>query len=170
MLLISDSNILIDMAVGGLLEAMFALEERFAVPNILYEEELSQHHPELLELGLLCLTLQGEGVAEAAHLKAHCRGRDAPGQNDLFALMLAKQENCPLLTGDKRLRKLARTHEAAVEIRGTLWLVQRLVETNLVTPQRAAEAYASMRLSRSRLPWRDVKKQLKSWGVELPDS
>lgn len=167
MLLISDANILIDMAVGGLLEVMFLLEETFAVPNVLYEEELSTHHPELLELGLLCITLQGQGVAEAAHLKAQCRGRDAPSQNDLFALMLAKQEHCPLLTGDKRLRKLATEHEAEVEVRGTLWVIGRLVESGLVTADEAAEAYLRMRQSGSRLPWAEVERQLAGWGVEL---
>jgi len=40
MLLISDANILIDMADGGLLQAMFRLEETFAVPDVLFEEEL----------------------------------------------------------------------------------------------------------------------------------
>jgi hypothetical protein len=167
MLLISDANILIDMAVGDLLEAMFGLEESFAVPDVLYAEELSQHHPELPEIGLLRLTLREEGVAQAAQLKAHCRGRDAPSQNDLFALMLAKQESCPLLTGDKRLRKLATEHEAEIEIRGTLWVTGRLVESDLVTADMAARAYSRMRQSGSRLPWAEVEKQLAAWGVQL---
>lgn len=97
MLLISDANILIDMADGGLLQAMFRLEETFAVPDVLFEEELETRHPELPELGLISMTLQGEGVVEAYRLKSQSTGRSAPSQNDLFALMLAKQEKCPCL-------------------------------------------------------------------------
>ena len=48
MLLISDANILIDMEVGGLLEAIFRLDETFAVPDVLYSEELEEHHANLL--------------------------------------------------------------------------------------------------------------------------
>jgi|GEM_PF-3477377 hypothetical protein len=36
MLLISDANILIDMADGGLLEKMSRLPEKFAVPDVLF--------------------------------------------------------------------------------------------------------------------------------------
>jgi len=51
-LLISDANILIDMEVGGLLRPMFRVDATFAVPNILFEEELREQHPELTHLGL----------------------------------------------------------------------------------------------------------------------
>ena len=37
---------------------------------------------------------------EAIALGAVCTGRDAPSQNDLIALMLAKQEQGAVLTGD----------------------------------------------------------------------
>ena len=46
-LVVSDANILIDMEEGGLIEAMFKLPETFAVPNVLFMEELVEHHPEL---------------------------------------------------------------------------------------------------------------------------
>lgn len=51
-LLISDANILIDMHCGGLLPRMLDLSYTFAVPDALFEEELREHYPELLDLGL----------------------------------------------------------------------------------------------------------------------
>jgi hypothetical protein len=51
-LLISDANVLFDMDAGGLLPKMFALDYTFAVPDILFEEELHAQHPELPKLGL----------------------------------------------------------------------------------------------------------------------
>lgn len=166
MLLISDSNIFIDMIAGELLDQMFHLPETFAVPNVLYEEELSEQHPELLDLGLVRLGLKGEGVAEAIALGAVCTGRDAPSQNDLIALMLAKQEQALLLTGDRRLRRLAEQRCDTIEIRGTIWLVQRLVEEDLIVPTDAAIAFDKMRLGGSRLPWTtEVARQLRGWGL-----
>jgi hypothetical protein len=44
LLLISDANILIDMEVSGLLAPMFSMEYRFAVPDVLYVEELERQH------------------------------------------------------------------------------------------------------------------------------
>lgn len=167
MLLISDANILIDMDVGGLLKKIFRLPETFAVPNVLFEEELSSRHPELLGHGLLLKILKGEGVAEAYRLKTLCIGRDAPSLNDLFALMLAKQEQCPLLTGDRRLRKVAADNHPEVVIRGTLWLVGRLKEEQIITAKDAADAYEKMRDSSSRLPWDEVERQLAGWGVKF---
>lgn len=167
MLLISDANILIDMDDGSLLDKMFRLSETFAVPDVLFYEELSSRHPELPELGLVLKTLLGEGVVEAERLGALCTGRDAPGRNDLFALMLAKQEQCPLLTGDRRLRRVAAEHQADTEVRGTLWLVGRMKDERLITATGAARSYAKMRDAGSRLPWDEVERQLSAWGVAI---
>jgi len=56
-LLISDANILIDMEKGGITRQMFQLDAVFAVPDLLYEEELREAHPHLLALGLRTLEL-----------------------------------------------------------------------------------------------------------------
>jgi hypothetical protein len=62
MLLISDSNIIIDMAAGGLLEAMFGLDDEFAVPDVLFAEELEPTYPQLRRLGLKIYELSGKSV------------------------------------------------------------------------------------------------------------
>lgn len=51
-LLISDANILIDVEVAGLTEVLFGLDHTFAVPDILYAEELAARHGRLIALGL----------------------------------------------------------------------------------------------------------------------
>ena len=51
-LVISDANVLIDMECGDLVATMFELDYRFAVPDVLYEMELRDHHPDLIALGL----------------------------------------------------------------------------------------------------------------------
>jgi hypothetical protein len=166
MLLISDANILIDMSVAGLLEAMFSLPESFAVPDVLFAEELSERHPELLSFGLKTLVLDGAGVREAYMVKTSCTGRTAPSLNDVFALMLAKQVGGVLLTGDRRLRELAETRYSDIEVRGTLWIMQRLQEQGLLEAAAAREAYWRMRQSGSRLPWGEVNRQLEEWDLD----
>lgn len=155
-LLISDTNILIDMDAAGLLEEMFQLTDDFAVPDLLYVEELQEHHAELPGYGLLILEMSSEVICEAQRLRSIY---DQPSQMDLNALALAKYQGCPLLTGDRRLREAAEQEQVAVN--GTLWLLEALYETRIISIARIELAYDAMRRENRRLPWRDVENQLR---------
>ncbi|MEN8108705.1 MAG: PIN domain-containing protein [Pseudomonadota bacterium] len=157
-LLISDANIFIDVKVGKLIEVMFQLPESFAVPNILYEEELLERHPELPSYGLQVLEIEESFMQEAYRLRGVY---SHPGQNDLFALALAKQEQCPLLTGDKKLRAVAKAED--VVVRGTLWLIERLYQERKITITAVEQAYARMKEEGRRLPWKQVDAQIRKF-------
>jgi predicted nucleic acid-binding protein len=126
-LLISDSNIFIDMEVSNLTERMFRLPYRFAVPDILYAMELTEEHADLMEMGLEIKTLHSDTVAYAERIVPKYRKASL---NDLLALALAKQEACPLVTGDQALRK-AGTAEA-VMILGTIRGKRRVCHQNVI--------------------------------------
>ena len=111
-LYISDANIFIDLDVCDLLPKMFDLPYMFAVPDILYIEELEEQHSDLPGYGLQIRRLPSESVSYAVELAMRYSG---PSYNDLFAFILAKQEACPLITGDGKLRKLA--SEEGVELK-----------------------------------------------------
>jgi len=158
-LLISDANIIIDMKAGGLLRLMFRFDATFAVPDILFEEELRAEQPELPRLGLKLLELTEETVAYADGLIAKYR-RLGASINDLLALALARQEKCPLLTGDSRLRTAAQ--EEGIDMHGTLWLIEQMVNGRAITVRQAEAAYTRMREAGRRLPWDEVERQLRS--------
>ncbi len=149
--LISDANILIDLEDGLLLDQMFSLPFVFKIPDILFVEELEENHSHLLALGLQLGELSEETMPYAFDLTQQYT---QPSRNDCFALALAKQDNCPLLTGDKNLRKAAEEQE--VEVRGTLWLVESLVVHEIITKEQAHEAYERMKQCQRRLPWNDA--------------
>lgn len=146
--LISDANVLIDMEAGELVELMFQLPYEFKVSDMLFKDELSDQHGYLLELGLIETELTSEGMLEAQRLTGVYA---KPSRYDCFCLALAKQEHCPLLTGDGDLRAAAGTE--AVECRGTIWLVNELITHRLVDKYSARQAYERMREAGSRLPW-----------------
>jgi len=157
-LVISDANILIDMEAGALLRPMFRLDYRFAVPDVLFEIELREHHPSLARLGLRRMELSGESVRYVEALASDARAKGV-GRNDLFALALARQENCLLLTGDTLMRTLAQ--DEGREVHGTLWLVDQMVNAGVIRPIRARQAYDAMRKAGRRLPWEEVEDQLR---------
>jgi len=102
--LISDANILIDLEEGLLLDQIFALPFVFKIPDVLFVEELSEQHGHLLALGLQLGELREDSMQQIFQLT---QTYSQPSRNDCFALALAKQENCPLLTGDRNLRRTA---------------------------------------------------------------
>ncbi|WP_028388731.1 hypothetical protein [Legionella fairfieldensis] len=57
LLVISDACVLIDIECGKLTSAMFSLSYQFAVPDILFFEELEGRHAHLLQFGLICKTM-----------------------------------------------------------------------------------------------------------------
>jgi len=161
-LLISDANILIDLEEGRIIELMFRLPYRFSIPDILFEEEMSEEHGYLPGLGLTIAELSSEIVMCAEELIQRYNG---PSRNDCFALALAKDRQCPLLTGDKDLRKAAEAE--AVIVNGILWLMKQLINQKLITVAQAREAYQRMKDTGRRLPWTVVEAELQEIELDL---
>ena len=155
LLLVSDANILIDIEEAGLTVALFQLPYRFVTPDILYYEELDDQHGHLLELGLHTLELSPDSMQYVTDLVDRYR---EPSTNDCFALALACQEQCPLLTGDQALRNAAKSEQ--LEVMGTIWIVEQLVKNNVINIDRAHQAYEAMQSAGRRLPWKEAKTRL----------
>lgn len=153
--LISDANILIDLEEGLLLDQIFALPFVFKIPDVLFVEELSDQHGHLLGLGLQLGELNGDSLMHVFELRDQY---PKPSSNDCFALALAKQENCPLVTGDRNLRRAAEAEQ--VEVYGTLWLVERLVENETINKTQAHAAYERMEERGRRLPWNEAHQRI----------
>jgi predicted nucleic acid-binding protein len=161
-LLISDANILIDLEDGGLITEMFKLPFQFRVPDMLFADELEELHGYLLEHGLQLGELAPAFMAEAEVLTSKYK---QPSRYDCFALALAKQEECPLLTGDQNLRKAA--EQENVDVRGTLWIVETLVTLQVISIGDAQTAYAKMKARGRRLPWQLAEARLSELSNEF---
>jgi predicted nucleic acid-binding protein len=156
-LLISDTNILIDMDAGALMAALFQLPVQLGIPDVLYYEEIEPGTPGLDALGLQIMEVSGDFVAYAQclpalynHLLSASNGAK-PDHNDYLALALAKQEGCTLLTGDKNLQAVAK-HEH-VDVMGTIGLMRCMVMSLLITVDEAIASLGRMKARNRRLPW-----------------
>ena len=154
-ILVGDANIFIDMDVGDVIRPMFRLEDIFATPDVLYREELKERHAELPALGLRIEQLSGAEIAEVDRLSAVYQG---PSLNDLLALGLAKERNWTLLSGDGRLRDAAEKEN--VEVHGTIWILERMVRSNILPLTTAKRAMTLMRKGGRRLPWTEANAML----------
>ena len=164
---VSDSSVLIDLDRGSLFTAAFSLRLEFCVPDLLYRRELQPYGGDrLVDMGLKVLDLDGDGVAQAAR---YHRTVPALSLSDAFALALAHRTGSTLLTGDARLRRLARDEE--IVCHGVLWLLDRVHDEQTETPQRLYDGLVSIRdHPRSGLPRAVVNKPLQTFerGGQCP--
>lgn len=158
--LVSDANIVIDLEAGELLEAFFQLPYQFITPDILFEQELKIQHSHLLSLGLKLVELTENSMLYAFNLKQE---HNPTSLNDLFCLSLAKQEQYPLLTGDRALRKVAALE--TVQTNGTIWIIKQLVLLQIIDKQRALFSLELMKNKGRRLPWEKAKEIIN----DIPD-
>lgn len=152
-LVVSDANIVIDLLDGQIFQHVFGLPYEIIIPDIIYTKELEPFNAGLLEQGLIVRSVDSDGTAYVEQLIQ--RGGKLPGVNDLFALALARQNNCTLLTGDGDLRRLAA--EEHVEVHGTLWVIEQLLQEELVDAVVANEAFRLMKENGCRLPEADMQ-------------
>ena len=154
-LLINDANILIDIEIAGLTKIVFRLPFTFCTPDLLFYDELGDDYSHLIEHGLRLLELTPRSIQFTLELEHTYK---QPSRYDCLALSLAVQEQCPLLTGDRALRKAA--EQTNVTVHGMIWLVEKMIEHELLTRATARQAYQKMQLAGSRLPWKEAFSRL----------
>ena len=159
--LVSDTSVLIDLERGSLLETSFRLPFEFAVPDLLYRQELQDHGGAILmELGLRVEELDSSGVALALEYWQTCRSLSLP---DSFALALAKFHSWTLLSGDRGLRELA--EQESVDCHGVLWLIDQMFGRGLATgDDLCAQLQVIAAHPRCRLPRAEVRKRFRLYS------
>jgi predicted nucleic acid-binding protein len=159
--LVSDASVLIELSKWSLLEAIFALPCEFAVPDILYEDELLDLHgltrEDLVDLGLRVEHLDSDGVSRAIGYQARRPQLSLP---DCFAIALSALNEWPLLSSDKRMRQTA--EEETIEVLGVFWVIDQLEAEGIVSTETLAEALAGMlKDPRTYLPAAEIRRRLK---------
>jgi predicted nucleic acid-binding protein len=157
-LIINDANVLIDIEVSGLTNLVFELEYRFAVADILYQEEIKPYTSEFKGTGLEAIAFDEE-TNRLLLEKIELYKGTALSRNDISAMVLALSNECILLTGEKLLRATA--EDEGLEVHGILWLIEELFNNDLISLEEAEVAYKKMEEEGSRLPSKEIEKQIK---------
>ena len=141
--LVSDSSILIEFSKRGLLGKMFQLKFEFAVPDLLFREELidlgSHTRRDLLGLGLRVEALDAKGVDIAIAFQAE---RPALSLVDSFALALASQQGWSLLTEDRTMRSVAESK--GIAHLDALWIIDNLLDAGILSASQVVAALETM--------------------------
>lgn len=155
-ILVSDTSIIIDLDRGSLLDDLFTLPFEFAVPDLLFDQELKGDLGDrLVALGLKVEELDSTETRRATAIIRENKQLSLP---DTFAFSIAESRKWGLLTGDGRLRQLATT--SAVEVHGVLWVCDQMEAANIPKLRLHSGLTTIRNHPRCRLPNAEVAERL----------
>lgn len=159
-ILVSDTSVLIDLERGRLLDECFGLPFEFAVPDLLYRQELEAYGgADLVALGLRVEELTGQELTIAQATRGARPKLSVP---DAYAYSLASGRGWTLLTGDGELRALAEAN--GVPFFGVLWICDQLFEGQVMDAAAVADGLDLIAAhERCRLPRAEITIRLERY-------
>lgn len=162
---VSDTNIWIDFRNAGLLDELFRLPFKLCCTDFVLNELQDFQHDVLIRLGLLVETIEADEMGRLFEMvSAHNNSSLA----DVSCYLLSWKTGRPLLTGDGRLRRQA-SHDG-LEVHGALWLLEQLLEHQIIEPSRAATSLDDMLSRGARLPHAECQSRLVAWRLKQATS
>jgi len=158
-ILITDTNIWIDLENGRILTEIFRLPYQFLTVDFAISELVRPDWNTLEQLGLQSYGLSPESVQEIFVLRP---SHQSLSITDLAALLLARTLGATLVSGDRHLNKLARAQ--GIPVHGVLWILDEMVKHGVLAPNHAANALKQMVNGGARLPVDECRKRYESWS------
>ncbi len=155
---VTDSSIWIDLHAAELTTHAFCLPLKLSAPDLVIGELRSPDGRELIAKGLHVEELSGELLEQVVELAA---GFGRVSRTDLSALVVALDQQAILLTGDKALRSAAEAR--GVEVHGTLWVLDSMVERGIIDGRQAVRAGQQMVRTGSRFPEDELRRRVRRW-------
>ena len=169
-IVVSDTNILIDLIEAGVLEQFFLLPIKVHTTDIVISEvTIPEQKAQVRTLvQTRCITVKTYTPDEMIRLvnfvnsrRRKCNLRIA----DFSVWQYASESNYILLTGDGNLRKLA--SEDGVEVHGTIYIFDKIVEQKILTPAIAADKLELLYSINHRLPKSEIDSRIEKWRGSL---
>jgi predicted nucleic acid-binding protein len=161
LLLVTDTNIWIDLENGEVLELIFELPYKFITTDFAADELFPPFWASLETLGVEAYGLSSEQITDIYLLN---QSHPPVSTTDLSCLVLARDLSAILLSGDQPLRALA--EKQTIKVHGVLWVLDALVDHQIITQSEACLALNRMLAHNARLPKKPCNKRLKKWCSE----
>lgn len=163
-IVVSDTNILIDMHTAGLLECIRLSGVRFHTVDLVMEELHRSPYKrplieELIREGVLHVAeTSAEEMSEIISLHAAYSINTNLSFVDCSVMHYAKKHDYRLLTGDKKLRNHA--IDEGVIVSGLLWIVDLFVNEGIVAPDKMISKLQTLLKANSRLPRKLIEEKI----------
>ncbi len=168
---VQDANILIDLEFAGLLDPWLQLGIETHTTDLITQELRDGNHQQAISYiqkgKIIKNVLSFEDLVKVVRIQKAFQPGGA-SVKDASVLYLSIQKEATLLTGDKALRFQAESVHC--EVHGTLWILDKLIEGNLIDRAIAAsklEYLISLKGSKKRfLPEKQSKERISRWRKE----
>jgi predicted nucleic acid-binding protein len=162
---VKDANILIDLIESDLLGLWFKLGIQTYVSDLvqleIIEDDQKRVFNSFVDAGLLIIARLSSDELNLAFEK---REKHKISIEDASALIIAQRKSAILLSGDNRLRKTAEGE--GVKVFGVIWVFDRLIEEDLLTPQDAINKLRSLLEIGSFLPKAIREGRIHKWKTK----
>ena len=157
-ILVSDTNIWIDLHHSNLLEWVFRLPHQFVTTDFVWRELQKPPGQQLTDLGLSIEALSGLETMELFNLIPTLNNSSLA---DVSCYFVAKERGWTLLTNDGALRKSGQ--RASLDVRGVLWILDELEKHQFLSPNDLFMAITAMREAGARLPEDECQNRMARW-------
>lgn len=158
---VKDANILIDFANGSLFDPWFQLGYEtwttdLVLAQVQREDQWKEVNPYVQSGDLI--EHETDDMLEQIWAEP---SQNRLGPEDTSALLLARDLDAILLTGDRQLRKQGEKQE--VEVHGLLWALENFVEEEILKPKVAAEKLELVIEQGALLPPKESQRMITKW-------
>ena len=159
-LIITDTNVLFDVIKIGALTDFFNLDYDICTTVFVIEEIRPSGQRELIGTfiranKLTVIEFTGEEIEEVMNFEiANCLKRFT----DKSVIWKSAQLNCPMLTGDKKMREIA--VKIGIEVHGSIWVIDELFNTGLISSEKAIKLLEQLLMTNSWLPKNEIERRI----------
>ena len=159
-LIITDTNVLFDVIKIGALPEFFSLDFDICTTVFVIEEIKPSPQRELVETfirakRLTVFEFTGEEIEDVVNFDT---GRKLKRFTDKSVIWKSIQLNCPMLTGDSRMREIA--ENMGIEVHGSIWVIDELISSDLISKGKAIELFEQLLETNSWLPRNEIEKRI----------
>lgn len=164
-LIITDTNILFDIISIGALPEFFSLDYEICTTVFVIQEIKQSDQKEAIEVFVQAkeLSVIEFDSDEIIEIEEFITSKNFKGITDKSVLWKSVKLNCPLLTGDRKLRSEAENQ--GVEVHGTIWVIERLVEKNLISLAKGVHLLVTLKQANSSLPFDEIDKLIRKYRI-----
>jgi predicted nucleic acid-binding protein len=159
-LIITDTNVLFDVIKIGALPEFFSLDYDICTTVFVIEEIKPSGQRELIDTfirtkKLTVIEFSGEDIEEALNLDTV---KGLKRFTDKSVIWKSVQLNCPMLTGDKKMKEIA--ENIGIEVHGSIWVIDKLINTDLISTEKAIELFEQLLKTNSWLPGNEIERRI----------
>lgn len=166
---VQDASTLLNLLASGLLtHCVESLGLHILTTSLVAHEVVSQKNELDDAVSKNWVEIRTPSMEDLLKLHVEVTQRKAKGLTlqDVSAVDLARTMRCPIFSSDNLLRKYAKSFD--LDVRGELWILDKLVEQSHITPAIAIEKITIMLdVCKARLPRKEVEIRITRWTAQL---